>query len=361
MDLGLFDYIRGKTRGAFYKAQNAFYGITNRIHPDFYWKEEIQGSIFPLGYCFPDENFVETVPLKNNLWAEVIPGLNETYRFNTESSYFEMYQDAKFGFTWKKGGWDCLRHYEILANGCIPVFRDLADCPEATLSHFPKELLLEAKNELLPWNPSESSEQKFQDYATRLLEFSRANLTCSAAAKRFLGYCNLPENAKVLMLNCDPRPNYSRELLQIGLNRVLKKGGGKSVSYPLLDFLYEDFPEDMAKKQYGRGFGYTRRLHRELPEEIHPLSEEVLKDQILSKQWDFILYGKVGLDEFEKGSIPNVPFWKEVSGNYSKDEIGFLYGGDGMQDLTKMESPRTRHLRFHAKYGKCFVRELKIK
>jgi hypothetical protein len=46
----------------------------------------------------------------------------------------------------KKAGWDCMRHYEILGNNCIPYFVGLEDCPKNTLANLPKELLLEAKD-----------------------------------------------------------------------------------------------------------------------------------------------------------------------------------------------------------------------
>jgi hypothetical protein len=41
--------------------------------------------------------------------------------------------------------WDCLRHYEILAAGSVPYFKDLDLSPKATLAHLPKALLLEGK------------------------------------------------------------------------------------------------------------------------------------------------------------------------------------------------------------------------
>jgi hypothetical protein len=54
-----------------------------------------------------------------------------------------MYHRARFAYTQKKGGWDCLRHYEIMANGCIPIFRGLDQCPVDTLTTFPKGLIRE--------------------------------------------------------------------------------------------------------------------------------------------------------------------------------------------------------------------------
>jgi len=51
-----------------------------------------------------------------------------------------------FGKTHKKGGWDCLRHYEILGCRSIPVFVDLMHCPKNICTHLPKDLLLNVLN-----------------------------------------------------------------------------------------------------------------------------------------------------------------------------------------------------------------------
>ena len=36
-----------------------------------------------------------------------------------------------------------MRHYEILACGCIPIFENLENCPEKTMFNFPKEIIKE--------------------------------------------------------------------------------------------------------------------------------------------------------------------------------------------------------------------------
>lgn len=126
----------------------------------------------------------------------MIPGLRETYRFSDEPSYYQMYADAQFGFTWKKGGWDCLRHYEILANGCIPVFPDLSKCPEGTLAHLPKSLILEANRELLPWRDQPAHQALYQKYAAKILAESKQNTTCSAVASGFLKNLGATPNQK---------------------------------------------------------------------------------------------------------------------------------------------------------------------
>ena len=47
------------------------------------------------------------------------------YAFFTEGDYYADLQSSKFGITTKRAGWDCLRHYEMAANGCVLCFRNL--------------------------------------------------------------------------------------------------------------------------------------------------------------------------------------------------------------------------------------------
>ncbi|HSF52823.1 MAG TPA: hypothetical protein VLA71_03675, partial [Algoriphagus sp.] len=304
------------------------------------------------------ELFVNQIPTKDKIWAEVIPGLRETYRFDTEQAYYQMYQSARFAFTWKKGGWDCLRHYEIIANGCIPVFRDINLCPDATLANFPKSLFQRVNKELIPWKETPEYEELYHKLAEQILDYSREHASAEGMGKKFLEIAGLYPGARVLVLTCDPRPNYSREFTFIGLNRVLKASGGICISYPELKPIYSDFPQNEAQKLYGKGFGYTRRLERSHTEELKVWTDETVKTSILTKKWDFILFGKIGVDEPTLGSLPELPFWNEIVDLYPSDKIGFLYGGDHIQDLKDTGSIHTRHLLRHARFGKCFVREL---
>ena len=92
-------------------------------------------TILPLSFCIPDECIVDEIPEKTRLLASLIPGDTSTYLYyGKEKEYNEMYRTARFAITKMKGGWDCLRHYEILMNGCIPLFENLKDCPKYTLT-----------------------------------------------------------------------------------------------------------------------------------------------------------------------------------------------------------------------------------
>ncbi len=307
-----------------------------------------------LPYCIPDELFLDSelpIDRKKYVISPLIPGDTSNYLFGAgeESGYYNMYRQSMFALTSKKGGWDCLRHYEILAAGCIPIFEDLDSCPQDTMVSFPKDLLREAYRVLLPWRNTEEQREAYPYFSSRLIEFAKANCTVSANAVQFLRdidpYCN------ILMLVGHPGINYTRELNWIGIKRLM---GNSAVEYPPLDFLYDDFPESRLKELYGNGFTYSRRLPSQMRVKI---PEEELIESIQQKKWDVIIYGKVGADETDIGSVPNLPYWEHVFKRYSRDEIVFWYGGDGMQDMT-YANRYSDHLARHCQYARCFVREL---
>ena len=66
----------------------------------------------------------------------------KTYIYENENEYYQMYQNSIFSLTYRKQAWESLRHYEILANGSIPMFIKLEDCPTTCLATYPKKKLL---------------------------------------------------------------------------------------------------------------------------------------------------------------------------------------------------------------------------
>ena len=185
-------------------------------------------SIYPLSYSIPDELIVSGVPVKEHLWAEIIPGESLTYRFDhtQEEAYKSMYQSSMFGFTRRKGGWDALRHYELLANAVLPVFQGLRDCPSSALTSFPKALVEAAVQELLPWNSSAASQLRYVHYVEKLLSHTREHCSTSAAAQYFLSRVTGKSSSRgpirnILLLTGHSEVNYSRETLWIGLKRYI--------------------------------------------------------------------------------------------------------------------------------------------
>jgi len=98
--------------------------------------------INPIHFAYPHDKMPLGSVDKNKLVAQIIPGVMETFTFNNEEDYFMDYRESMFGFTWKKSGWDCLRHYEILCNGCMPLFLDIEKCPDNICTTIPKSILI---------------------------------------------------------------------------------------------------------------------------------------------------------------------------------------------------------------------------
>ena len=100
-------------------------------------------SVYPTGYGIPEEIimpinlnkkrklFQSTYPKHANFEKETdLGGSTEHHIFENESDYYEDMASSWFGLTSIKGGWDSLRHYEILASGTLLLFRDYDNKPE---------------------------------------------------------------------------------------------------------------------------------------------------------------------------------------------------------------------------------------
>lgn len=62
-------------------------------------------------------------------------GLHSSYAFASEDAYYDDLAISRFAVTMKRGGWDCLRHYEIAAAGSLPCVRHLESKPAASAPH----------------------------------------------------------------------------------------------------------------------------------------------------------------------------------------------------------------------------------
>ena len=106
-------------------------------------------SMHPLTFGIPAKHVQDVVQPKGRELSTVVPGDWSTYaympredqtpqqRSQLERDYYIDMQRSFFGLTWKKGGWDCLRHLELLASGCLPLFTDIARAPRGVLALYP--------------------------------------------------------------------------------------------------------------------------------------------------------------------------------------------------------------------------------
>ena len=113
-----------------------------------YFKRELQrrrADVLPINFAIPGCNIRKDQSEKTKLLAFSDPRDRTTYIYDNQDDYYADYATSRFAITTKKAGWDALRHYEIIANQCIPLFLDIENCPAATLTRFPKDAVWQAR------------------------------------------------------------------------------------------------------------------------------------------------------------------------------------------------------------------------
>ena len=149
-------------------------------------------KMLPIGFGIPKEKIVATVPKKERVVAHIDPRDKATYIYDNEVDYYKGYQDSCFGITTKKAGWDCMRHYEILANGCFPIFLDLPQFPASVMTHYPKHQMLWAYEYLTQErkNGEAVPNDEYLSHLNAAMGVFRAQCTTEAVAKYLLGQCS---------------------------------------------------------------------------------------------------------------------------------------------------------------------------
>ena len=93
------------------------------------------------------------------------------------------FQTSKFGITMKRSEWDCLRHYEIAANGAVPCFRDLDKKPQTCAPHGLNEsncIIYHSYDDLI--NKIESMDDlEYEKLQSSSLEWVKKNTTLKRA------------------------------------------------------------------------------------------------------------------------------------------------------------------------------------
>lgn len=315
--------------------------------------------IFSLPFSIPSEYVVDDddpTPKTDMLAitrASFVANINEPYRFgpSDEQEYLQQFKRAYFAKTMKRGGWDCLRHYEIMAAGCIPLFINLDKCSPYTLVSLPREIILKT-------DPSEQyllDREKYKELRLSMLKWVREKCTAEAVLRNLFIPRVKKDFKRVLLVRGHEGVNYLREMVWIAMIRYLQTVENSVVGeLPRITYLYNDYPISSLGNLHGNGYGYARKLDPNQKNSITDTEELTAKTQ--AGYWDLVVYGKTGPDELEGGGEERL-LWQDVKNKYQRDQIVFLYGGDEPFNLQLIDR-YTTHLRQNAQYGVCFVREL---
>jgi hypothetical protein len=275
--------------------------------------------LFPITFSIPKEKICDISIQKTKILSNLIPGKVSTYIYNTEQEYYNEYQESYFAITTQKAGWDCLRHYEILANRCIPLFNNINECPINTLFLFPKKLLFEAinlyNNKFANKKISELTIEYINEYAilqNKFLEYTKNYLTTDKIAKYILQKTNHENINKILYLSQDVGPDYLRCLTLHGFKSIF---GSDCHDYPKIPHIYKSQNINYANL-YGKGMTYTNLLEQY----VHDSSLDTnVVNNIKNKYYDIVIYGS-----YHRG----MPYYDLICSIYKPNEIILLCGED---------------------------------
>lgn len=264
--------------------------------------------IYPISFSIPRHRILDAVPEKTQVLATCIPGLSDTYIFNNQEDYDNDYRKSQFAITTCKGGWDCYRHYEILANGSIPLFPKLETCPSLTMTTLPKQLIFEA-NAVLAKDPS-----RYTEYATKLLDYTREHLSTQTTASYVLKTAGIPSPKQILYISkswpCGT--DYLRCLTLHGLKEMF---GSACHEYPRVDHLYTDYTGD-CNLLWGRGYGCSKFFD---PSTHDNARDQSVEEDIRNKRYDCVIFATV-----HRG----IPLWDLVKSHYPPQSIILFCGED---------------------------------
>jgi len=273
----------------------------------------------PITFSISKDKICDNTTIKTKILSDIIPGNISTYIFNNEEDYYNEYKTSYFAITTKKAGWDCMRHYEILANGCIPYFIDIENCPKNTMALLPKDLFIEANllynNTFKNKHMHEITQEDIHEYTilqTKLLEYTKNYLTTDKIASYILQKTNFENVSKILYLSGDTQPDYLRCLTLHGFKILF---GENCHDYPKIPHIYTSDSINYTNL-YGKGITYTNLLEPILHNDN---LDDTIIENIKNKYYDIVIYGS-----YHRG----MPYYDLICEVYNANEIILLCGED---------------------------------
>jgi hypothetical protein len=210
----------------------------------------------------------------------------------------------------KRAGWDCMRHYEIVANGCLPYFIDLESCPLFTMYIFPKHLLIRSNllYERMKKDPTDNKE--YIPLLSEMMSYFKEYLTTKTVSYSVLQRTGFTSVKRILYLSSCTRPDYLRCLTLHGFKQLF---GTNCHDYPKIPHIYNDYKGDPL---YGKGFTYSHLLDPSLRDDSR---DSTIIEDIKKNNYDIVVYGS-----YHRG----IPYYETVCQYYPMNKIILLCGED---------------------------------
>jgi hypothetical protein len=283
--------------------------------------ENYKKNLLPITFSIPEEKICKNIDIsiKTKIEAFVKP-LNDrgqVYKYDKEEDYYNDLKTSFFAHTSKRNGWDALRHYEILANNCIPYFSDINECPKNILCFFPKELIKKSnelyekvkKLELEDFLTNYEYINTYTELLIKIQNHTKEYMTTKSLANYVINSSqNKPQN--ILFLSRTHDEDYLKCLILHGFKTLF---GNKCHDYPKIDSLYKSCN---STQLYGNGFTYSKLLDDSYRDD---LLDNTIEEDIINKKYDMIIYGQTDI---------NYKFYDIISKTYDPSKIIFLNGED---------------------------------
>jgi hypothetical protein len=300
-----------------------------------------------ISFAYPTNKFkkydlIRNNSLKNNFFSHIIPG-KSIYNFNEEINYISHYSNCYFALTYKKSGWDCLRHYEIIAAGSIPYFLDIDNIPETIMTTFPKNLVKKAmkirgvpsenyisnyikkNNKLYLSIPTNFDYKNYYKLRYEILNHFENQCLTNKLIKNNLTY----KQTYLISAFTNSKQDYMRDLFIISL---LENNHNVYTNFDI-NYIFDDYNKD-TNSMYGRGMTYTKCLNKNLKKNY----------KILNNFKNFKDYSNIIFTTKSNRPRLNID-------NYVLPPSSFLYELDG-NDINFVDKS------MHKKTIKKFIREL---
>jgi hypothetical protein len=179
-----------KNEIVFLDGEDGFELQSNLIGKGIYFKREMieynyKLPTLPISFAFPIELIRNTSIVKEQMVAKFTSAQNG-YCFGDQEEYYNEYRKSYFGLTKKKAGWDCMRHYEIVLSGSVPVMKDLHELPKMTMVHWDRELLKMAVELFWSFRMNGLQDREYNDIRDAFINHAKNDLSTEAMFKYIL-------------------------------------------------------------------------------------------------------------------------------------------------------------------------------